>query len=704
MNTQKDMMDPGPSTSPIQQTTKKQKTTKTTDNTKNTKKSENNNHTGNDRQSIHQRPVRTSRSTLTDYAHHHIQTIRSLPPTAISIASLNVNGMVDTNKQLHLLTTLQQRHYTFIGIQDTRLTTSQSTHNFKYNKDYDFWHSPRSSSNICTGVGILIHKDYSKYVQKVYKINPRVIFVDLYFPGKKKLRIFSLYALQKLNRHLNDRSIFFNTVIQHYNYAHQHNFHTILIGDFNASPEDLVISYQRRKNVPHHLRLLHYFDQHNLIDMHPKIDGKKIATYYSSSHNTKSRIDQIWISPMLFDDCLYTDVQESQPLINTDHKFIVLYLDGIYLTTDVSPAHLKQQKSQRTFYLFDEMDDNDWTHYGESCDQWLTEVEEAHPAPHRPAHPQQRINRKWDILNHTIVCAAQDTIPTKSYRDKLSNSSRSTFEHSTSFCTLKRFNAIASHFTLHHFRTNTHIQGTDWFHTYNELFHIQKKYGFIQDVVFPTSIDVYLQNTGITTNYNKCRNLIRMFNTYCLHLKKICETESHQWRLEQIQKYNEIRDMNYCTNLSTFLHSALDRQSRKIVLDRLLIPLGNNEFDFTTDPTEIKNAASKHFQNIVGQPTDIPLLNDRWLHRYAPVTHITGNIYSSLMLPPSDEECEDVLKTMPKNKAAGPSTITYEMLQNSGTETKKLLFDLIRDCCITSGTTPDQWRTALIFPIPKPHE
>ena len=43
------------------------------------------------------------------------------------------------------------------------------------------------------------------------------------------------------------------------------------------------------------------------------------------------------------------------------------------------------------------------------------------------------------------------------------------------------------------------------------------------------------------------------------------------------------------------------------------------------------------------------------------------------------------------------------MLQQAGKVTKQLLFDLIRDC-ITSGSTPDQWRSALIFPIPKPHE
>ena len=120
----------------------------------------------------------------------------------------------------------------------------------------------------------------------------------------------------------------------------------------------------------------------------------------------------------------------------------------------------------------------------------------------------------------------------------------------------------------------------------------------------------------------------------------------------------------------------MDRQSRRIILDRLLIPLENGDFDFTTDPIQIKAAANKHFQNIVGQPKNIPELNHRWTARYASVIHIDSSIYSALMNPPSDEECLSVLNSMPKGKAAGPTTITYEMLQQAGKVTKHLLFDL----------------------------
>ena len=140
----------------------------------------------------------------------------------------------------------------------------------------------------------------------------------------------------------------------------------------------------------------------------------------------------------------------------------------------------------------------------------------------------------------------------------------------------------------------------DWYRTYDKLYIIQKRYGFIPQVVFPVSIDDYLGPTYLPSfkiNYKRFRS---MLGKYCLHLKNICDTEAHEWRMNQIQKYNDIRDQNFRTNLSSFLHSAMDRQSRRIILDRLLIPLENGDFNFTTDPIQIKIAANKHFQNIVG--------------------------------------------------------------------------------------------------------
>src|SRR5688572_20882643 len=177
---QKDSVDSGPSKSPQMNNSKNIKNKKQNANNNNNKKQKTN-----------------SSSYLLDiHSQQVVQSLCNLPPNAISFVSLNVCGMSSSNRQLALLTIIQQRQFTFIGVQDTQIASHHSLHNFKQNKEYDSWWSIRSQSNQNTGVGILIQKQFSKYVQKVYKISARIIFIDLFFPGRKKLRFFSLYAPQ----------------------------------------------------------------------------------------------------------------------------------------------------------------------------------------------------------------------------------------------------------------------------------------------------------------------------------------------------------------------------------------------------------------------------------------------------------------------------------------------------------------------------
>src|SRR5205809_7631590 len=58
---------------------------------------------------------------------------------------------------------------------------------------------------------------------------------------------------------------------------------------------------------------------------------------------------------------------------------------------------------------------------------------------------------------------------------------------------------------------------------------------------------------------------------------------------------------------------------------------------------------------------------------------------------------------MPKDKAAGPSKITYEMIQHLEPVAMLELLDLMNKC-LEIGDIPSGWREALFFPIPKPHE
>ena len=60
----------------------------------------------------------------------------------------------------------------------------------------------------------------------------------------------------------------------------------------------------------------------------------------------------------------------------------------------------------------------------------------------------------------------------------------------------------------------------------------------------------------------------------------------------------------------------------------------------------------------------------------------------------------DIIKNLPKNKIAGPSGITNEMLQHADKKIQKLLWKLI--CMILElNFFPQDWKLAYIYPIPK---
>src|SRR5438046_3091906 len=79
------------------------------------------------------------------------------------------------------------------------------------------------------------------------------------------------------------------------------------------------------------------------------------------------------------------------------------------------------------------------------------------------------------------------------------------------------------------------------------------------------------------------------------------------------------------------------------------------------------------------------------------------NIYEVLMIPISLDEWTTTLTSMPKDKAAGPSKITYEMIQHLGPVAMSELLDLMNKC-LKLGYIPSGSREALLFPIPKPHD
>ncbi|GET65130.1 hypothetical protein RIR_jg21278.t1 [Rhizophagus irregularis DAOM 181602=DAOM 197198] len=73
------------------------------------------------------------------------------------------------------------------------------------------------------------------------------------------------------------------------------------------------------------------------------------------------------------------------------------------------------------------------------------------------------------------------------------------------------------------------------------------------------------------------------------------------------------------------------------------------------------------------------------------------------MSPILEEEWKNTIQFMPNNKASGPSKISYEMLKHLTGEAFNLSL-VLANACLTHGDIPADWREALVYPIPKPHE
>ncbi|GET59783.1 reverse transcriptase family protein [Rhizophagus irregularis DAOM 181602=DAOM 197198] len=58
---------------------------------------------------------------------------------------------------------------------------------------------------------------------------------------------------------------------------------------------------------------------------------------------------------------------------------------------------------------------------------------------------------------------------------------------------------------------------------------------------------------------------------------------------------------------------------------------------------------------------------------------------------------------MPNNKASGPSKISYEMIKHLSGEALDFSL-LLANTCLSRGDIPANWREAVVYPIPKPHD
>src|SRR6266540_7513386 len=93
-----------------------------------------------------------------------------------------------------------------------------------------------------------------------------------------------------------------------------------------------------------------------------------------------------------------------------------------------------------------------------------------------------------------------------------------------------------------------------------------------------------------------------------------------------------------------------------------------------------------------------PPMNERWSQQFTPKLYIRDEWYQSVMDPPTWEEWNNTIHSLPNDKACGPSKLHNEFYKHAGPHVALLTWQLAK-MCFQLEFIPDEWKQAHIYPI-----
>ncbi|GBC53526.2 hypothetical protein RIR_jg19251.t1 [Rhizophagus irregularis DAOM 181602=DAOM 197198] len=605
----------------------------------------------------------------------------------INFGQINVNGLSSPVRQLHLLNYFLHSSFGVLSLNDTRLTSSganfiyqneHSQHNFK-----SYWAPSPSNSRPHDGVGLLLRHPLHKHVQKIDPWKGRLLKLDLFF-HQTKISIISVYIPPYHSIHYEERDAIFAQLNLWLDKARSNNYHVVILGDFNADE----ISHSHLPQ--HHLKILRLLSSRYFTDHQSHISSilGPSPTFYHQ--NGSSRLDYIWSSPGFPAPGLFSQV-ETCPKLNdnqfTDHRVLITAFDFSSCFALLSKARLKQKSEQRTIFLYKYLKDDTWDKFSNEVNSRL----ELYLTTHHPSISSisaLSLDKLWHALKRSILGGAIDSLPFQ----HVSNTHH--HKYSPELTMLIAINKFLDRllFKLTTSRPSRPAQISQMINSLPTQLTLLKS--LLKDYTIPS-----YSITPLPTFIKFLRSQKALVSAYL-------STQFHQHRVDSIEYYTALRDEHFSTSPGSFISSALSVEHRSIVLDRVLVVIDSKP-TLLTDPSDIKQAAIKHFQSVVTPPLVQYSSKDsfppRWQRAYTPLSDIDSSLYDSVMFPILENEWKSTLTSMPNNKASGPSKISYEMLKHLTGEAFTLSL-VLANACLINGDIPADRREALIYPIPKPHE
>ncbi|EXX58615.1 hypothetical protein RIR_jg9104.t1 [Rhizophagus irregularis DAOM 181602=DAOM 197198] len=603
----------------------------------------------------------------------------------IKFGQINVNGLCSPVRQQHLLNFFLHSFFGVLSVNDTRLSPSNAK--FIFNNEHSQHHfrsywACSSSSRLHDGVGILLRNPLYKHVQTITPWKGRLLKLDLFF-HQTKISIISIYYPPSGSIHQSICNDLIAKLLSWLDHARTHNYFVIILGDFNI---DEVAHFNYPSSHFKLLRLLssRFFTDHQA---HSSVDDPDPTFFHA---NGSSRLDYIWSSPGFPAPGIFSQVVTCPDLLNhpfTDHKVLTTVFDFSSCLAILAKSRLKQKKEMRTIFSYASTSIEQWNNFTTEVDDSLG-VYLDRQYNSRLDYSSLSLDRMWHALKAAIISAAIETLPFH----KVSNTHRHSY--SPELTMLIAINKFLDRF-LYHLTTRCSNRPTQISQMTAALpTHLENLASLLPDYSVPT--------------YST--NPISVFKSFLRSQKNLVSaflsTKFAQHLTDSVEYYTALRDEHFSNSLGTFIDSALSVEKCSIVLDRVLVVLDSTP-TLLTDPSDIKQAAITHFQSIVSPPlvhySSIASFPVRWQQTYTPLSNVPASLYDPVLASISLQEWSDVISSMPNNKASGPSKISYEMIKHLSGDALDFSL-LLANTCLSRDDIPADWREAVIYPVPKPHD
>ena len=233
---------------------------------------------------------------------------------ALSIVSLNVNGLNDATKRKTILNYLNNEKYDFCLLQETHLTEKNAKKLHAW--PGSFFHAAGKTNS--AGVAILTKIKRLKPVDIQTDDGGRYIVIQCSIDGHL-VTICNLYAPSGGAQEKQiQRKFFFEKVRQILSKYTNSSNHIIMAGDFNTTlhPLDRTPPPKQTFRCKSNLALMALITSCHLVDVWRKTNPTNTDFTYMSNTNSFTRIDRIYISKSLLPKIIQT---KHKPNIFSDH-------------------------------------------------------------------------------------------------------------------------------------------------------------------------------------------------------------------------------------------------------------------------------------------------------------------------------------------------------------------------------------------------